>query len=154
MPKHKVFLTKDNTILIVNIRYGEAKSNPYWSITANEIEPIGELAGEARARDYLEDGELWKMAVKTGNTKEGLEEWINTILDIDGWQYVIDCSLYPHSHEIDDKYYWYVSSSCGCLHDEIFKVMPWLLFAMLCVPRSTSMCCICRIRFYEIGPPA
>lgn len=47
---------------------------------------FSEEEGEDKARDYLEDGELWKMAVEAEQTTSGLDDWIEQVLNIDGWQ--------------------------------------------------------------------
>jgi len=123
--KKKVFLTKENTILIVKVELGAIKENPYWSITADEVEPVTIERAKAEARESLEeDGEDWKMAVEAGNTELGLSDWVQFMLDVNGWENVIDCSLYPEQHEIDGVEYCYRSGSCGCLHEEIAKVWP------------------------------
>lgn len=133
--KKRVFLTKDNTILIVKIEYsGIGEQKPNWAITANEIEPISVEDGEIRAREYLEDGELWKMEVEANQTTESLDAFVDRILSMDGWQETLDCSLYPEIHLIDtvnpkaqtgeEIEYGYISGSCGCLHDEILKLWP------------------------------
>ncbi|MEA1997728.1 MAG: hypothetical protein U9N61_00170 [Euryarchaeota archaeon] len=45
-----------------------------------------EEEAEEEAREYLtDDPELWKMAVAAGNTTDGLEEWVEDVLNIDGW---------------------------------------------------------------------
>jgi len=51
----------------------------------------GEDQGEDLARESLEDGELWKMAVSDGRTTSGLGDWIDEVLSIDGWESLI-CS--------------------------------------------------------------
>jgi hypothetical protein len=46
--------------------------------------------GEDKAREYLtDDDELWKMTVAAGNTTDGLEEWAEDAIRIDGWAQVI-----------------------------------------------------------------
>lgn len=40
---------------------------------------------EVKAREYLEEGELWKMAVEGDNTTAGLDDWIDDVLSTDGW---------------------------------------------------------------------
>lgn len=45
--------------------------------------------GEEKARDYLEDGELWKMAVEADNTTDSLEDFNNEVINIDGWEHVL-----------------------------------------------------------------
>ncbi len=39
---------------------------------------------DERAREYLEDGELWRMAITNNNEIRGLDEWIEDVLNIDG----------------------------------------------------------------------
>ncbi|MCJ7816359.1 MAG: hypothetical protein MUP55_00745 [Candidatus Aenigmarchaeota archaeon] len=63
---------------------------------------------EQLAREHLEDGgdEQWKMAVQAGNTTEGLDDWIETVLDSDGWEGEL-CSYDGCSYELPDgKVYW------------------------------------------------
>jgi hypothetical protein len=47
--------------------------------------------GEQRARDSLEsEGEyFWKEAVAADRTTQGLEDYIQEILDVDGWEHVL-----------------------------------------------------------------
>lgn len=45
--------------------------------------------GEDQARVSLEDGELWKMAVASGNTTSGLNDWIECAINSDGWQEIL-----------------------------------------------------------------
>jgi hypothetical protein len=37
-----------------------------------------------KALEYMKDGELWKMAVESGNTELGLEEWAEMVVNGDG----------------------------------------------------------------------
>jgi hypothetical protein len=68
---------------------------------------FSEEEGEERAREYLEDGELWKMAVEADNTTQSLDDWIEDVLNNDGWQQ----TLGDISETKDGKY---VSlTSCG-----------------------------------------
>lgn len=120
MSKYKVFKTKENSILIIKVEY----ENLYWSITASEIEPITVEDGEERAREMLENGELWKMAVEADQTEQSLTDWIDLVLSTDGFEHILDCSLYPEQHEINNTNYAYRSGSCGCLHEEIVKLWP------------------------------
>ena len=46
----------------------------------------GEEQGEELARESLEDGELWKEAVSNGYTTSGLDDWVDEVLSIDGWE--------------------------------------------------------------------
>lgn len=85
----------------------------YFSLTGTgySIETINEEQGERRAREYLEDGELWKMAVANGSTTDSLEDWVDIVLDADGWQSVLG----DVEEFLDDQYVFI--SCCGCLHN-------------------------------------
>lgn len=37
-----------------------------------------------QAREYLEDGDLWKMSVESGGTTRGLDDWVDEVLNVDG----------------------------------------------------------------------
>jgi hypothetical protein len=116
----KVFLTADNTILIVTASTdGTSLNNRYVSVTADEIAPLSYEDAKERSRESLEDGELWKMAVQAGHTEQGLSDWIERVLSIDGEVSQVDNSLYPERVSIDGEDYIFDSLSCGCLHDEI-----------------------------------
>jgi hypothetical protein len=46
--------------------------------------------GEQEALDYLtDDSYIWKEAVAAGNTTDGLEEWAEDVIRIDGWAQII-----------------------------------------------------------------
>ena len=51
----------------------------------------GEDQGEEMAREYLESGEGWQIAVEFGNTTLGLDDWIDYVLMIDGWESEVCC---------------------------------------------------------------
>lgn len=122
MKKRRVFKTEDNTILIVAVENGED-----WSITAEEVEPVSDKEGQERQYDYFDSGDFeyqWREAVHAGETLYGYEDWKECIRVNETWQDTLDCSLYPETHFIDGVYYSYVSGSCGCMHDEIFKYWP------------------------------
>ena len=55
------------------------------------ILPGGEGQGEELARESLEDGEFWKEAVSDDRTTSGLDDWVDEVLSIDGWESLI-CS--------------------------------------------------------------
>ena len=43
------------------------------------------------ARDYLtDDPELWKQAVEAGNTTDGLEEWAESVVSMDGAAHILN----------------------------------------------------------------
>lgn len=118
MKTTKVFKTKNNTILIVT-----ADTNgKYVSVTANEIEPIKKQDAIDQNREYLEDGELWKMSVQSGKTYLGLNDWVEMVINNDGDLCFFDNSLYTNEISVNEVDYLFDSRSCGCLHDDIKEV--------------------------------
>jgi len=64
----------------------------YFSIHGDVFDindAITEEEGESRARDSLEDGELWRMSVESENTTLSLDEWVEFVLNMDGWEHVL-----------------------------------------------------------------
>lgn len=59
---------------------------------------LTEESGEERARDSLEDGELWKMSVEGDNTQQSKEDWIDDVIKFDGWELTVG-----DIHEIADN---------------------------------------------------
>ena len=53
----------------------------------NEI--FDESDGEEQARDILEDGDMWRDAVASGNTEEGLDSWIDDTIACEGWEEIV-----------------------------------------------------------------
>jgi hypothetical protein len=115
----QVFKTAENTILIVTATTQGCAGRQYVSVTADEIEPILRSEAVERCREYLEDGELWRMAVEAKQTELGLEDWVEYVLDNDGELSGFDNSLYPDELNIDGEDYIFDSRSCGCLHNAI-----------------------------------
>jgi hypothetical protein len=65
-----------------------------------------EEEAEQEARELLEDGDEWKMAVKEGNTDLGLTEWIAEVLESDGWETVL-CAYDGTANTLEDgTVYW------------------------------------------------
>lgn len=118
-----VGLTDDNLIVYANLHLNK----DYFSITHDTLrELITEEEGEERAREYLEDGELWKQAVETDNTTDSLENWIEMVLNMDGWQTVMDANDFGEYEGID---YYSLWDSCGACIDDfkanfVFQAMP------------------------------
>lgn len=119
MKATKVFKTKKDTILLVEISTDGCAGRQYVSITASEIAPIKRDDAIEQCKAQLEDGELWRMAVQAEQTEMGLEDWIENVMDIDGELSGFDNSLYDTVITIDDEEYLFESQSCGCLHDDI-----------------------------------
>lgn len=45
---------------------------------------------EQQAREYLQDGEDWKMAVEAGQTTLGEDDWIDQVINIDGVGHILN----------------------------------------------------------------
>ena len=122
MKTQKVFKTENSILIVTASTDGTSKDNKYVSITADEIEPLEYSEAVNLCREYLEDGELWKMAVDGEHTTLGFNDWVEEVLSIDGEISQIDNSLYPEEIEIEGIDYIFKSRGCGCMHDEIKKV--------------------------------
>lgn len=116
----KVYLTEDNTILIVKASTEGCSNRKYVSVTADEIQPISLEDAKEQVRESLEDGEIWRMSVGAQNTELGLNEWVEAVLNEDELS-GFDNSLYLVTNKIEGTDYIYNSLSCGCLHDTIKK---------------------------------
>jgi len=65
-----------------------------------------EEEAEALAREYLEDGEIWRMQVEAEETTDSLDDWIDQVLSSDGWQSEL-CRYDGQSYDLPDgKVYW------------------------------------------------
>jgi len=80
-------------------------------------EPMTETEGEQRAEEYLEDGEGWKMAVDSGNTRKGLDDWKEDVLNIDGWEQTLG-DIEDFGEHNGETIYLQLSS-CGQYKEEI-----------------------------------
>lgn len=88
----------------------------YFSVTHTTLEGVmTEGEGEQRAQEYLDDGEMWKMAVESGNTELSMDDWNEQVISIDGWEHTVGDIEY-----IGDDYYiqW---SSCGASIEDFKK---------------------------------
>lgn len=77
--------TEDSVIVL------EFEADKHLSLSGDQYDKpaFDEDEGEYRAREYLEDGELWKMAVEADDTILGLNDWIEFVLNTDGWEQTI-----------------------------------------------------------------
>lgn len=58
------------------------------------------------ARKHLMDGELWREAVKAEKTEQSLEDWVDDVLSIDGWEPEL-CAYDGCSHTLEKGVvYW------------------------------------------------
>lgn len=66
-----------------------------------------ESDAESEARESLEDDDyLWKQAVQADNTTLGFDDWVDHVLNMDGWAHIL-CGYDGCSYELDDgKVYW------------------------------------------------
>ena len=119
MKQVKKVFRKENEIMIVTATTKGCNNRQYVSVTADVIEPILRSEAVERCREHLEDGELWKEAVKAGTTELGLQDWADWVIDIDGELAGFDNSLYTNEMNIEGEYYIFDSRSYGCLHDDI-----------------------------------
>lgn len=100
-------ITNDMELVFIEIE----TERGYFSITHKTYgELLTETEGEQRGREYLEDGELWKQAVEAGNTTAGLDDWIETVLNIDGWENLLDINYFG---VYNDESYYIAWNSCG-----------------------------------------
>ncbi|KKK48984.1 hypothetical protein LCGC14_3139640, partial [marine sediment metagenome] len=83
----------------------------------NYREPLTESQGEERARESLEDGEIWKMSVESGNTTEGLNDWVEYVLSVDGWEHTLG-DIEDFGEHNGETIYLQLSS-CGQHKEEI-----------------------------------
>lgn len=60
-----------------------------------------EEEGEELAREYLDDGEAWKIAVENDNTTNSMEDWNEYVINTDGWEHVIGDVYYLPDGQID-----------------------------------------------------
>lgn len=105
-------ITTANELYFLKIEPKNKEQN-YFSMSGFTIKPISEKDGETLAYESIKDGECWRIAVKDKQTKMGLYDWIDDILNIDGWQNFIDCSLYPDHFNYNGTDYYFKSESCG-----------------------------------------
>jgi hypothetical protein len=89
----------DDELIAVEIElHGDSVSFSGNTYDAKQI--MTEDEGEERAREYLEDGESWRDAVAHGGVTQSLDDWVEDVLNIDGWMHVVG-----DVHEIKDGRY-------------------------------------------------
>jgi hypothetical protein len=103
------------------------RKNNYFSITHTTLRDlITEEEGEQRVREYLEDGELWRMAVEAENTTQSLEDWVEEVLSVDGWEVQLDSSYFG---EYEGVSYYSTWDSFGASIDDFKKEFKILLIS-------------------------
>ena len=118
-PKQKksfcVGVTDDNEVVFAEIEIGSCDNDHYTVTHTTFCDIMTEREGEEKAREYLEDGELWKMAVESGNTTSGLSDWVDEVLSMDGWEPQLDVTSTGEHNGIDYYMRW---ASCGASIDD------------------------------------
>lgn len=102
-----VGITKNNQIVYAELNLRK----DYFSVTHTTLrELITEEQGEERAKEYLEDGESWRQAVEAEHTTQGLDDWVEDVLNIDGWEHCLDAYYFGDYEGVD---YYSTWDSCG-----------------------------------------
>jgi len=113
-------LTNDNEALILEID----TTRNYFSMGRTNLDMndiLTEETGTERAREYLEDGELWRMAVADERTEDSLEDFNEQVINMDGWEGVLG-----DIYQIDyDRYVRW--SSCGQGKEDLHKMKKLLI---------------------------
>lgn len=114
--EHTIFVgvTTDNELYFVNIEQPTSEHN-YFAMSGDTYRLIEEKQGEKEARERLEDGELWKMAVEANHTTDSLNDWVEEVLDTDGWESMFDFNYNFSPIEYNSDNY-YLDSSAGGQH--------------------------------------
>lgn len=106
-------IDEENMIVYANLNI---RDNGYYSITHDtKRELLKEEEGEEKAQEYLDDGESWKMAVEGDFTTESKDDWIETVLSMDGWESVLDVE---ELGEYAGELYYSTWDSCGASIDD------------------------------------
>ena len=88
----KVYLGTDKNDELVYLEWDKAenKQKKCFSLCGGSYrEPITESEGEQRAKEYLDDGEGWRIAVEAETTTASLQDWKEEVLSINGWEHVV-----------------------------------------------------------------
>ncbi len=122
-------ITPDNELYFLTIS-PKSKEHKYFSMSGFTIQLIKVTDAEDQARECLGDGELWKMAVEANNTTDSLADWVEYVLDMDGWERTLDNSLYTDVYEIDGEDWGFLSLSCGQHEQKVLKyyTLPKIFF--------------------------
>jgi len=89
--KFYIGITDDNLLIEAKVSLNDLnKQHYYYKNTASYRGIIDESEGEDRAKEYLEDDDLWREAVQSDSTTLGLTDWVDEVLSVDGWQHILD----------------------------------------------------------------
>jgi hypothetical protein len=81
-------------------------------------DPIDDNIVEDRAREYLDEGDSWQLAVQSGNTEMSKEDWIEEVLTYDG---AVETLQLERETSYLDTTYWWNWSCIGCIESYIPK---------------------------------
>ena len=120
--KQKIFagITEQNELYFLEIEPRSSDHN-YFSMSGETLRPLEAGQAEIDARERLEDGELWRMAVESGTTTQGLDDWINEVLKIDGWESTFDLNNELGRINLDGVDYVFKFSAGGQHKEEKLK---------------------------------
>jgi hypothetical protein len=74
---------------IYQVEYNTEGNSFHVGVTEYDLFSFTEEQGEEMARDCLVDNELWMDAVANGNTTLGENDWVEQVMNIDGWMHII-----------------------------------------------------------------
>ena len=85
-------ITKDNLLIKATLDLNDCNKKHYWYKNTNSYRgALTEEEGEQRAKEYLnDDTEIWKIAVEGDHTTLGFDDWAEDVLNMDGFQQVLD----------------------------------------------------------------
>lgn len=116
-------VTKENQVVFTELNFNK----DYFSITHTTLrELITSDEGEQRGREYLEDGDLWKQAVEGNNTTSSLEDWIEEVLNVDGWEHVLDSRYFG---DFENTSYYSMWDSFGASIEDFKKEFSLMLIS-------------------------
>ena len=117
----KLYIGTDKSDELVYLEWEKVENEQkgYFSLSGGSYrEPMTESEGDSKAKEYLEDGDSWKMAVESGNTTQGLNDWAEEVLSIDGWEHIIGDIEDFGEHKEETIY---LENSSGGQHQEEIK---------------------------------
>lgn len=114
-----VGITQDNELYFLEIT--PKSVGGYFSMSGRTLRPVEAEKGEKNAKEQLKDGESWKFAVDAGRTTLGLNDWVDLVLNTDGWESQFDLDNSLGSVAVDGRDYYFDYSACGQHEEENLK---------------------------------
>jgi len=141
-------ITENNELYFLEIDNNNDRRNGYdeFSMAGFVVEPILLEDAHREVREYLEDGEAWREAVKSERTQLGLYDWVESVIDNDGQLAGFDNSLFDEFVEVDGQEYIFKSKACGqhkeknlkhyFIEKEVFNILMniWSQYHMKTIP--------------------